>query len=413
LIITLATDVAIIGAGPYGLSIAAYLRAAGVAFRIFGDPMSNWRTRMPKGMHLKSDGFASSLFDPHRSFTLEKYCARNAIPYKDLGMPVALENFSAYGMAFQRQCVPTLDMRMVVRLERVAEGFRITLDDGETVYARRAIVATGISYYEFLPKELQGLSPGLCSHSADNHDLTGYKDRDVVVLGRGASATDIAALLVDQRARVQIISREPIVFHLPPRDKPLSKWRRIGEFNFGLGPSFRSALYTLLPGLFRLLPVRLRHRIVRRHLGPAAVYFIRDKLEANVPMLSGYSLQEAQAVGERIALRFTHRDGADLKLLVDHVIAGTGYVVDLKRLPFIDEALRAQISQEATSPELSGNFESSVTGLYFVGVASAATFGPLTRFAHGAGFTARKISAHLRRTQSKELVVEEFSGAQP
>jgi lysine/ornithine N-monooxygenase len=413
MIITLGTDVAIIGAGPYGLSIAAFLREAGVAFRIFGEPMSNWRTRMPKGMHLKSDGFASSLFDPGRRFTLEKYCAQNGIPYKELGLPVALENFSAYGMAFQKQFVPTLDTRMVVRLERVAEGFRITLDDGETVYARRAIVATGISYYEFLPEELRDIPKALCSHSADNRDLTGYQDKDVVVLGRGASATDIAALLLEQRARVQIVSREPIDFQLPPRDKPVSKWRRIREFNFGLGPSFRSAVYTLFPGLFRLLPVRLRHRIVRRHLGPAAVYFIRDKLEAGVPMLSGYTLRDAKAVDKRVALRFVHRDSGELNLTVDHVIAGTGYVVELKRLPFMDDGLRAEIRQEATSPKLSGNFESSVPGLYFVGVASAGTFGPLTRFAHGAGFTARKISAHLRRTQSKEIVVEEFSGAQP
>jgi hypothetical protein len=130
-------------------------------------------------------------------------------------------------------------------------------------------------------------------------------------------------------------------------------------------------------------------------------------------MLSGYTLRDAKAVDKRVALRFVHRDSGELNLTVDHVIAGTGYVVELKRLPFMDDGLRAEIRQEATSPKLSGNFESSVPGLYFVGVASAGTFGPLTRFAHGAGFTARKISAHLRRTQSKEIVVEEFSGAQP
>jgi thioredoxin reductase len=390
------------------LSIAAHLREAGVAFRIFGDPMSSWRTRMPKGMHLKSDGFASSLFDPGRHFTLQKYCADQGIPYQDLGLPVALSTFFAYGMAFQRQLVPSLDTRAVARLDRDGDDFCLTMNDGERVQAKRVIVATGISYYDHLPRELQGLSAKFCSHSADHHDLSGFKGRDVVVLGRGASATDVAALLFDNGARTKIVSRTPIEFHT--RGGQPNLWDRIRKPNFGLGPSFRSALYTLFPNLFRLLPVRLRQRIVKRHLGPSAVYFIRDKLEANVPMLSGYELQGAQEEGERVALQFVHRDGAEFKLDADHVIAGTGYVVDLKRLPFLDDSLRVQIKQEGTSPALSANFESSVRGLYFVGVASANTFGPLTRFAHGAGFTARRLSAHLRRNRSKEFV-EEFSGA--
>lgn len=370
--------------------------------------MSNWRTRMPKGMHLKSDGFASSLFDPGKRFTLKRYCAENDIPYEDLGLPVALENFWAYGLAFQKQWVPTLDTRMVARLERLAEGFRLTLNDGENVLANRVIVATGISYYEHLPSQLAGLPARLCSHSADINDPTGLKNQEVVVLGRGASATDIAALLFDQGARVKIISRRPIDFNTKGMQRTL--WERIREPNFGLGPNFRSAVYTLFPHLFRLLPLRLRQRIVKRHLGPSAVYFIRDKLEANVPMLSGYELKDAQRAGERVALRFAHRDGGELKVDADHVIAGTGYVVDLKRLPFMDDALRSQIRQEGTSPALSGNFESSVRGLYFVGVASAVTFGPLTRFAHGAGFTARRISTHLRRNRSRKFV-EHLSSA--
>jgi thioredoxin reductase len=386
------------------------LQNAGVSFRIFGDPMSNWRTRMPKGMHLKSDGFASSLFDPTRRFTLKNYCAQNGLPYKDLGLPVPLETFWTYGLAFQKQLVPSLDTRMVKRLERVADGFLVTLNDGETVQSTRVIVATGISYYENLPNELQSLPAHLCSHSADNNDLSGYKSRDIVVLGRGASSTDIAALLCDQGARVQIVSREPISFHLPPGDKPRSMWQRIREPNFGLGPNLRSAVYTLFPNLFRYLPLRLRQRIVRRHLGPAAVYFIRDKLEKNVAMRSGYDLKSAKAQGDRLEVKFTHRNGGELTLVADHLIAGTGYKVDLKRLPFLDDALRSQIRQEGTSPALSSHFESSVRGLYFVGVASASAFGPLTRFAHGAGFTARRISAHLRRTRSKEFV-QELSGA--
>jgi cation diffusion facilitator CzcD-associated flavoprotein CzcO len=56
-------ETAIIGAGPYGLSIAAHFRSRGISFRVFGRPMDSWLRHMPKGMHLKSDGFASNLSD--------------------------------------------------------------------------------------------------------------------------------------------------------------------------------------------------------------------------------------------------------------------------------------------------------------------------------------------------------------
>lgn len=372
----------------------------------------NWRSRMPKGMHLKSDGFASSLIDPQRSFTLRKYCGDQGIPYADLGLPVALETFWSYGLAFQKQMVPSLDTRTVAELSRTPEGFRLTLSDGERLAARRVIVATGITYFEYLPEELRSLPRSHCSHSADNHDLSRFRGREVLVLGRGASSTDIAALLLDQGASVQIVSRQPVEFHQPPGNKPRSLWQRMRNPNLGLGPSWRSAVYTFFVGQFRFLPGDLRLRIIKRHLGPAAVWFIRDKLVQSVPMRSGYTLRGAAVRDDRVHIQFTHRDGSTLELQADHVIAGTGYQADVKLLPFLDEALRSQIVLEGTSPALSRNFESSVPGLYFVGLLSAVTFGPLTRFAHGAGFTARNISAHLRRRRAQRAT-EDLIGSNP
>jgi cation diffusion facilitator CzcD-associated flavoprotein CzcO len=374
--------------------------------------MQNWRTRMPKGMHLKSDGFASSLFDPEGRFTLRRYCADKGIPYADLGLPVALETFIAYGMAFQKQLVPSLDTRLVGNLERVPEGFKLTLSDGERLQARRVIIATGISYFEYLPDELRSLPRSRCTHSADNRELGGYKGQEVLVLGSGASSTDIAALLLEQGASVQIVSREPVIFHLPPPAKPRPLWQRLKNPNLGLGPSFRSAVYTVFAAQFRFLPVRLRQRIVRRHLGPAAVWFIRDKLVDHVSMRSGYFLKAAQVMGDRVKIQFTHHDGTALELEVDHVIAGTGYQVDLNRLPFLGDALRSQIRLDGTSPALSKYFESSVPELYFVGLPSAVTFGPLTRFAFGAGFAAPRISAHLSRHRPAETA-SQLSQARP
>src|SRR5438045_2049672 len=107
------TEIAIIGAGPYGLSLAAHLRAGGRSFRIFGSPMKTWRTQMPEGMHLKSEGFASTLYDPESACTLSQYCRENAVPYADLGRPVALDTFVSYGLEFQKRMVPNLENKSV------------------------------------------------------------------------------------------------------------------------------------------------------------------------------------------------------------------------------------------------------------------------------------------------------------
>jgi len=70
------------------------------------------------------------------------------------------------------------------------------------------------------------------------------------------------------------------------------------------------------------------------------------------------------------------------------------------RLSFLKPELRAIIRVENGSPVLSSNFESSVRGLYFAGLASALSFGPLLRFAMGAKFASRRLSMHLAKTAS-------------
>src|ERR1700733_15297722 len=138
------TDVAIIGAGPYGLSLAAHLAAANVNVRVFGQPMHFWRSNMPEGMVLKSEGFASNLWDPDGALTLKHFCADRGLPYKDSGLPIPVETFCAYGEAFQKRFVPMLDQRPVVKLDRDIDNYLLRLRDGTTLTANRVVIATGI-----------------------------------------------------------------------------------------------------------------------------------------------------------------------------------------------------------------------------------------------------------------------------
>lgn len=387
------TGVVIIGAGPYGLSLAAHLAANGTPFRIFGRPMNAWRTQMPPGMYLKSDGFASDLYDPGRRFTFGQYCKDRRIEYADYGAPVPLAAFTEYGLAFQRRFVPTLSEASVVRVARSAGGFSVRTDAGESIHASRVVVATGVSHFSFTAEPLRSLPPELCSHSSTLNSLERFAGRSVLIVGGGASATDLAALLVAQGTTVELISRRSIEFHRPPA--PVTWWNRITEPNLGLGPNFRSALYTAFPGLFRRLPARVRRHIVRRHLGPAGAWFVRDRVVATVPMHEGCAVAAAIPVGGAVRLLCEDGGGRHFEWQADHVIAATGYQVAIDRLDFLDPALRTLIVTDGQSPALSGRFESSVPGLYFVGAAAAMSFGPVMRFALGAKWTSRRLARQL------------------
>ena len=179
-------EIAIIGAGPYGLSIAAHLNARDIPSRIFGSPMSVWATQMPRGMRLKSEGFASSLSEPKSEFALRDYCRQERIPYSDVGEPVSLETFVAYGLAFQKRFVPNLEDRLARSVRREGAGFELLLEDGEKVFARRVVVAVGITYFANVPAVLAGLRPELVSHSSAHGDLAGFRGRRIAVIGAGA-----------------------------------------------------------------------------------------------------------------------------------------------------------------------------------------------------------------------------------
>ena len=138
-------DVAVIGAGPYGLSAGAHLKAKGIETCVFGEPMEFWANTMPEGMLLRSPRVASSLSDPDGAFTLEAY---EAASKREPCAPVPLDTFVEYGRWFRHQLGSDLDQRTVLRVDRDQPGFRLTLQDGEEIRSTNVVIAAGIGPFK-------------------------------------------------------------------------------------------------------------------------------------------------------------------------------------------------------------------------------------------------------------------------
>lgn len=396
--------VIVIGAGPYGLSIAAHLHALGIPFKIFGEPMRSWRDCMPRGMLLKSEGFASDLYHPAGELSLRKYCEREGLPYRDIGDPVPIERFIAYGLAFQAKLVPQLERKEIRLVRRQGDGFAVVTAGGETHRARRVIVATGITHFGWIPPQLENQPPELLSHSSGHTDPSAFKGKRVAVVGGGSSAIDTAALLHEAGAAVEVIARRrAIAFHdHTPEPRPLL--RRIMAPWSGLGIGWKSRLCTDAPLLFHAMPERFRLPVVKRHLGPAPGWFMKERVVGRFPLHLGASIRAVEAGDGRIRLDIDLQGGSSDTREFEHVIAATGYRPEIHRLPFLEPSLLKDTRTVEGTPILDRNFESSVKGLYYVGLASANSFGPLVRFAFGAGFTARRLTRHLQAVLGESAI---------
>jgi cation diffusion facilitator CzcD-associated flavoprotein CzcO len=391
-------DVLIVGAGPYGLSIAAHLRSKGVDFRIFGQPMKTWQTAMPKGMFLKSEGFASTLYDPKHEFTLAKYCSDHGQEYSDLGTPVPLETFIAYGLEFQRRFVPDLDQRSVTRIVERDGGFAVSLEDGVEISARFVTLAIGISTYAYVPPNLSALPRQFVSHSSEHREFDQFTGRDVALIGGGSSAIDIAGLLHEVGARPVIVARAPALEFLSRPEEHRSLLTRIRRPLSCIGQDWRRRIFTDAPSLFHALPKAIRLREVRMKLGPSGAWFMQDVVKRHVPTRLGREIGEIGISDDRINLTLVSRQAPPENLEVDHIIAATGFRVDVNRVEILDEAIRAKLATMDGAPALSANFESSVRGLFFVGVSAMNSLGPVFRFACGAEYTATRLSRYIARS---------------
>ncbi len=382
-------DVVVVGAGPYGLSTAAHLLGRGLRVAVFGRTLELWREHMPKGMLLRSHWWATNLSDPRKAHGFERFCKEQKY---DNSYPLPIKTFVDYGLWFQRRAVPQVDETYVSSIERHDNRFLLTLEDGREVESRAVVMAIGLRYYANRPEQYGRLPAGPVSHSSDHRDFSRFRGRDVIVIGGGQSAIEFAALLHEAGAGVQVVSRRRIVWLPPDRMHVRTPLESILAPKASIAPGWGNWVLDHLPYLFYRFPQSRRDsHNAAYHSG--ATDWLRNRVIGKVTLREGQTVTKLNVVDGRVVA--TVSDGA--RLTADHILLATGYTVDIDKLTMIHPSLRAEIATDRAIPVLSHWFESSVPGLYFIGLTSLRAFGPLYRFVAGCGAAARRVAKSVAR----------------
>jgi cation diffusion facilitator CzcD-associated flavoprotein CzcO len=387
-------DVVVIGAGPYGLASAAHLHGRRLSPRVFGDPLSFWADQMPEGMWLRSAWGASSISDPQGRLSLDVFDSEQPTP---LARPLPRRDFVRYGRWFaERQGAP-IDRRMIATLERSGNGFELKLEAGDSVHARRVVVATGLRRFPSRPAIFEGFDRGLVEHAVDVKDLEPYAGLSVAVIGAGQSAVETATLAAEAGASVELIGRAEGIRWLT-RSAALHRFSLVQKLLYAptdVGPPGLSWVIAM-PNTFRRLPSGYQEKLAYRSIRPAAAGWLVER-SAPVRMTLGRAVTDAQPTGSRV--RLTLDDGSVRE--VDRVILCTGYKVDVAREPMVGSSVMQDLRVENGYPVLRRGFESSVPGLHFVGAYSAPSYSPVMRFVSGTPFAARSLAAHIARVSPR------------
>ena len=179
-------SIIIVGAGPFGLAVAAGLRAGDVRYRLLGEPMSFWRRHMPHGMVLRS---ASDWhLDPLGELTIERFLGEQATS-PAAAEPLPIATYLAYAAWFQERAGIVCEPLRVRRLDLAADGrFRLVTDppdpDGAEIVSDTVVLAVGQRTFAYVPPELAAiLPPGRFEHTCDLVRFDQLRAKRVVIIG--------------------------------------------------------------------------------------------------------------------------------------------------------------------------------------------------------------------------------------
>lgn len=386
------TNLLIIGAGPFGLALAAEADRRGIDHVVVGRPMEFWKRNMPAGMFLRSG--CDWHLDPAGEYTVERYLATRHQTPADVE-PLSLPFYLGYTAWLQDRAHIEVVPAYVERLyaagsadRRPAEDIRFVavLDDGTRVLASHVAMAVGFRYFTNQPPAMvERLPAGRFSHTCDLVNFDDLRGQRCLILGGRQSAYEWAALLSEAGvAEVHISHRH---------ERPAFK---AADWSWVLPLVDRMVEE---PGWFRRLSAEEQQDVQDRLWAEG-----RLKVE---PWLESRVLREPVGIWPRTALvrcdvlhagdmRVTLGDGT--RLTVDHVVLATGYKVQVERVPFLaNGGLLGRLAIRNGFPVLDEHMQTSVPGLFGTSMMAAQDMGPFFAFTVAARTSARLIGAAVER----------------
>jgi FAD-dependent urate hydroxylase len=390
------SDVLVIGAGPFGLSISVHLRSRGIEHTIVGRPMNTWRNHMPLGLFLKSEPWGSSMSATTSGYDIKTWAGLAGFDeYRDRVGPLPLHRFLEYADWFTGKLVPDIRDLTVTSVTPVGDHFEVEFAEESPMLARAVIVATGMMPYAHLPAELSGMPGDLVTHSMAHDRLDKFRGKRVAVVGGGQSSLQTGALLHEAGADVQIVVRKPhVVWEGQIAAEAPGPIDRILRPPHHLCEGWACVAYGT-PGIFRRMPESFRLTKTRTTFAPSGAWWLRNRVEGVIDMLLDHRVTGVEAHGSGVRLRL---DGARQPSVdADHVIAGTGFRIDAARLPFFGEEIKTGLVTRSGFPLVNRAGESSVPGLYFAGSPTMVSLGPGVRFIAGTHHTAAQLARSVAR----------------
>jgi cation diffusion facilitator CzcD-associated flavoprotein CzcO len=358
--------------------------------------MQLWREHMPQGMLLRSYWWATNISDPQKQYGLEQFCQVTGQPERLLD-PAARETVIDYGLWFYQQAVPNADQTYVRTIEHQETQFTLTLEDERIITCKAVVMAPGLGYYVHRPSEYHHLPNAVLSHTADHRSFERFAGQSVVILGGGQSALETAALAHESGAHVQLVARRPLAWIEGSASFPEQRsfLERLRSPKAGIAPGWFQWQLEHFPYFFQSLPRITKDGILHSvgSYGPMGASWLKPRVVGQVDLHEAQRVEQIREGANGVEVTLSNQQ----MLKADHVILGTGYRVDIKRLPMLHPSLLSQIKTYRNAPILSNSFEASVSGLYFIGFTSVLSCGPLYRFVHGTDAAARQIASALSR----------------
>jgi thioredoxin reductase len=356
----------VVGAGPYGVAVAARAIELGIDTVVVGHPMGFWTDHMPEGMFLRSG--TDWHLDASGIDTFEAFIEDRGLSSADID-PVPIAVFLEYASWFQAKKHVSIRDRLVLRLERNGDGFIAWLDDETPIAASAVVAAPGAAFFRQFPEWATILPEGVGAHTCDLvrfHELAGAR---VVVIGGRQSAYEWAALLGEHGVeRVDIVHRHDV-----PRFEHVS-WKFVDPY---MDETIRNR------GWWRSLSATAQGEIGRKfwEVGRLTLeWWLTPRLaDPRIHRWPGTHVVET-AVTDRGTFSAVLSSGD--RLTFDHIVFATGYKADLPAVPYLHD-LVGSLEVVDGFPELDEAFQTSIPGLYVAGFASTRDFGPFFGFTKG------------------------------